>query len=459
MIDNFIVFSYLILILIVGLYGKSHLNSFKGYSTVTGSITGNRLILAASIFGSAIGAGTTFGIAEKACAGELYFAIGLALTLPVDLAVAKYIIPRIVERHYGARTVGDILKKYYGEFGRISSGIAAIIISVGFLAVQVKVGGKIFEHILDIDPILGALSCCGVIILYTTVGGFRSILFTNFVQFFAALVAVPIISFIGLREIGLENFAERVAVLPADSDYALWSKEIIFVTLGMASMGMYPNFIQRTLISRDARKTKEAIYIKSAIYFVFLIFVTLNGLLAGLLYPDSAPEDSVLRSLDESLPIGIKGAVVVGLLSIAMSTADSDLNVATITFIKDLVVPLFKIRDEKKLFFIARIVNFIIGICAVIVSLTFQGIIDFVIFIVGFWSPVIVVPLIFALFGITIPKKIVALPSLAGLCSFLLWEYLAAGSTELSLKSVFVGTAVSCLCFLFFVILNRTARK
>ena len=115
MIDNIIVFAYLIIILAIGIFYRSKSGNFKNYANVKDSTRKNKLILVATIFASSVGGGTTFGIAEKAFSGDLSYTYGLLLTIPVDLLVAYYIIPRII-KHYGAESIGDIMSKYYGEY-------------------------------------------------------------------------------------------------------------------------------------------------------------------------------------------------------------------------------------------------------------------------------------------------------------------------------------------------------
>src|SRR5690606_13344904 len=101
--------------------------------------------------------------------------------------------------------------------------------------------------------------------------------------------------------------------------------------LGFAVMNFFPTFIQRALINKHAHHTTRAIYIKSAIYAVFLMFIMLNGLIAYVIYPNISPRLALPCLIDHIIPVGIQGIVVTGLLAAVMSTADSDLNITSIT--------------------------------------------------------------------------------------------------------------------------------
>ncbi|XVN43313.1 MAG: sodium:solute symporter family protein [Candidatus Rickettsia vulgarisii] len=449
-IDIAIVFLYLISILIVGIYHKSKLSSFSSYANIRNKAAISKIFLVATIFASSIGGATTFGIAEKAFAGDISYTYGLILAIPIDLLIAIYLVPQIT-KHYGAESIGDIVAKYYGNIGRFTAGMTSIIVSIGFVAAQISVSGYIFQYLLKINYVEGVILSYSIVIIYTTMGGIQSVIFTNLVQFFAIIIAIPIIAISGLKKIGLLEFLHQI---PPEKVYLVHNNSFtykLFVNtltamLGFYVMNLYPNFIQRTLINKDSQATKKAIYIKSSIYGIFLLIVTINGLIAYNLYPWQPSPLALPYLIDQIIPQGLKGLVIVGMLAAVMSTADSDLNITTITLVKDLLNPMFNIQNQKKLLLIARIANVIIGSLAIVISLRFNNVIDLVVFITGFWGPIILVPLVFALFDITIPKIMMVISGIGGAATFLIWEIFIAHQFY-GLRGVFVGTMASLMIF------------
>jgi solute:Na+ symporter, SSS family len=453
-IDLSIVAFYLISLLLIGIYTRSRKSGFKSFASVKGKdYTHSKLILVATIFASTIGGGTTFGISEKAFATNIAHSYGLVLAIPIDIIIAIYIIPRLI-KHYGTETIGDIMFSYYGKVGRAIGGFSAILVSIGLVAAQISVSARIFEYILQIDYIKGVIISYGIIIIYTTVGGFRSVLFTNQIQFFAMLIAIPIISIFGLYQIGISEFIQKI---PPEKFIILGNDDLIKTTisafLGFAVMNMFPTFIQRALIDKDSSQTTKAIYLKSVLYAIFLIFITINGLIAFILYPEIKPSLALPYLIDHIIPVGVQGVVIAGLLAAVMSTADSDLNITSITLVKDFFKPIFNLSNQGKMLIVARITNIIIGSLAIFIALRFNSVVDLVIFIAGFWGPIILVPLIFGLYDITIPKFALIFTCFSGGTSFLLWEYFMAATNNL--KSVFVGTLMSFIVFMIFVIIKR----
>ena len=445
MLDIAIVITYLLLLLVVGLWARSHKSSFSNFARVTDKTGKSKILMVATIFATAIGGGTTFGLSEKVFAENIAYSCGLLASIPIDLLIAKYVVPRITN-HYGAESVGDIIFKYYGNSGRFITGLAVTAFSIGLLAAQISVSGRIFEYILQINYIEGVILSYSIVIIYTTIGGLRSVLFTNQLQFFAILFAIPIISIFGLWQLGLDNFIQSVPREKISFSNPELVATTISASLGFMVMNLFPTFIQRALINKDSRQTTKAIYIKSVIYAVFLIFITLNGLLSYVIYPEQKASLALPFLIDQIIPAGLQGLVIVGLLAAVMSTADSDLNVTSVTLVKDILMPIWKVKNQKKLLIIARLVNILIGSSAIIIAISFTSVVDLVIFISGFWGPVILVPLVFALFEITIPTRLMVLACVCGATGFILWENYFAET--ILLKGVFVGTMINLGIFI-----------
>lgn len=455
MIDLFIVLAYLLILPTISIFNKRKQNNFQSFTKISTRFKGSKLILVATIFASAIGGGTTFGVSEQVFSESAAYAYGLMAVIPLDIFIAIYILPKLTV-HYQAETIGDIMSSYYGNSGRYLGGISAILVATGFLAAQISVSGRIFEYILQVNYITGVIISYSIIIVYTTIGGLQSILFANQFQFFAIIITIPLISIFGIREIG---FDELIKNFPLDKVSFQHNADLlqasISAALGFAVINLLPTFVQRALINKDSDVTTNAIYIKSFIYFVFLIFVTLNGMIAFIYNPDIKASLALPYLIDQIIPVGIQGLVVVGLLAAVMSTADSDLNIISITLTKDVIQPIFSVEGIY-LARIARVANVLMGVFAIIVALNFSKIVDLVIFVSGFWGPITLVPLIMGLYNIRISKFGYVVSAIIGVITFLLWS--GFFETGLGLKSSFIGTLSHLISFVFFYICSANQK-
>jgi Na+/proline symporter len=447
MLDNLIVLFYLFFVLFIGLYYRSRTKSLSGYGKVEKEIGGNRLILLATIFATSVGGGTTFGISEKAFSGNIAYSYGLIITVIIDLLIAIYLVPRIV-RFHGAVTVGDIMSKYYGLSGKLITGIAATLVSIGYLAAQISVSARIFEYFLSLNFFYSVLLSYIIVIIYTTFGGLRSTVITDILQFFLMVISIPILLFIGVKEIGgVGEFIQKIPEAKYVLNEDIWRNTILAI-LSFSVMGLHPTFIQRIFLTKDTRSLQISIYRKIVVYIIFICIITAIGLVASIIAPDLKSMHAIPYLVDTIIPIGLKGIIISGLLASVMSTADSDLNVAALSLINDIYKPLSKSTHQENLLLIAKVTTVILGSLAIIIALNFQSVVDLVIFVAGFWSPMIFVPLIVALYGKSISQQGFLASSILGVLSFTVWELWYVANYKIS--GVFIGTCMSFIIFSLF---------
>lgn len=447
MIDIVIVSSYLLITLLAGIYNRSKSSSLSGYSKIGNDINSNRLILTATIFASAVGGGTTFGITEKAFGHNLSFAYGLLLTIPIDLMIARYLVPRMTI-YNNVSSIGEIVGKFYGDNARIITGIAAALISIGYLSVQISVSGRIFSFILGIDYVKAVIISYAIVIFYTTIGGLRSIVINNSIQFLAMIFAIPMVTIFGIYHVGFHEFFNGIP----EAKYNLMTENnlllhTIYATLSFSVMGFYPSFIQRILIGKTAKPITEAIYLKTFIYALFIVCLSLNGLLALEITPDSLHKHSLTSLIDAIIPVGLKGFIVIGLLASVMSTADSDLNISAISIVNDILRPLGVTRSERNLLIATKILSVLIGSSAILIVMKFESLVELIIFSAGLWAPVIVVPLIGILYNKIISRLGFYCCSFLGATTFIGFETIGNNP---AISGIFAGVMASLVCFLGF---------
>lgn len=442
-LDIIVIFVYLLLTFSIGMISSKLSNSFHDFSHVPTFLRKNRFILAATLFATAVGGGTTFGLTEKIISENLSYVYGLILTTPIDLIVAFIIIPKIASYH-NAFTVGDIMEEAYGSLGRIMSGLGVLCTSIGFLAAQISVSGYIISSTFNISYFGSILISYSILIIYTSTGGLRSVIANNTFQFLTMIIAIPMLTIFGLHKIGWANFIEHVP----NVKYSLYNKELLWDTIWMvlsfSIMGCSPTLIQRALLNKNSKYVTNAIVIKTGIYIFFIGCIAFNGLIALQIAPNFESNLALQHTIQQIMPEGFKGIVVIGFLSAAMSTADTDLNVASVAFAQDIFKPLFTIADSSKLSFIARITSIAIGSLSIWISLKFDSIIDIVLNVAGLWSPTILVPFIAVIFGKKISKRGLVIGIISGIMGCLAWQFFY--KTHM-LRSAFVGTITHIIVF------------
>lgn len=156
---------------------------------------------------------------------ELWIAIGLTIGAWLNW---KFVAPRL--RTYSEVADNAItVPSFYGNrlhdrsnLIRILSGVIILVFFTFYVSSGMVAGGTFFEASFGMDYRLGMVLVAGIVVLYTLVGGFLAVSYTDVVQglmMVAALVAVPIAAVFALGGWG----ATVDAIMAVDPNaFALW---------------------------------------------------------------------------------------------------------------------------------------------------------------------------------------------------------------------------------------------
>jgi len=421
--QNSIVIIYLSAVLLVGILAGRKITGLKEYA-VAGKSFG-AMVIFATLSASFIGGGFSMGNAEKV------FLIGIANIVALwgfslkEVLVALFIAPRM--KHYpDAISVGDIMEPHYGKGARIFSGLFGVVLCAGILGAQVGAMGYIFNLFLGIDRTSGILIGCGIVIAYATIGGMRSVIWTDVMQFIVLSVGIPLTLFYGIQFAGgWESMIQRIPPthlqLPS-SPGAITALVSLFLTFVLGET-LVPPYVQRLLIGRTDQDVVKGTLFSGLFSIPFFAVTGLIGIVALSLDPGINPNLALPFVVQASLHPVLQGIVIAAIISIIMSSADSFLNGAAIAFSNDLVAPLRRtpLAPSAELF-LARATTLIVGVAAVVFALSIESVLDILIYAYNFWAPTVVVPLGAAILGFRATKSRFIGGASAGIATALLWN-------------------------------------
>jgi len=351
--------AYFALVLIIGWY------AFRRTANLTAFILGGRRLGSGT---AALSAGASDmsgwlllglpGFAYVAGLQSLWLAGGLLLGTWLNwLLVAKRL--RACSEAYGnALTLPEFLANRFGDDSGWLRGISAFFILLFFLIYTgsgLVAGGKLFESVFGLPYLWAVAVGASTILLYTSVGGFLAVSWTDVLQgllMAAALVAVPLMAFSSV--VGLESGLARIeAVNPNLFDMFTNADGSALGLIGILSLAAWGlgYFGQPHILARFQAIGSVAAVGRARFIAVSWIAVTLTGaVLAGLsgilvLDPPLAADgrEKVFIELVNLLfhPV-IAGICLAAILAAIMSTADSQLLVSSAAFTEDLYRTLFR---------------------------------------------------------------------------------------------------------------------
>jgi SSS family solute:Na+ symporter len=358
------------------------------------------------------------------------------------LLFAFFLVDKI--SRYRAFTLPDMVEKM---FGPKSARLAAIFNLFNVLPIAYVISLGLFIQILfGLDFTMSMLIGIVVVLSYSLVGGFRAVVFSDLVQFFVMCAAVIFVLFFSVTTFGGIDFLK--ANLPKNH-FSLTGNVGLANTLvwGFIALSTLvdPNFYQRCFAAKEPRVAKKGIIIATIIWFCFDICTTFGAMYARATMPDLDPNESYLIYAVKTLPEGLRGFILAGILATILSTLDSYLFLAGSTLSFDL----WKKSESKKTIHYYKLNIIFSAIICFLMALIFEGNIKAVWKTLGSYSASCL--LIPVLYGHLRPGKIkdgeFLFTSLFGVLCVTLWRTFSPWE---NIDAIYVGILVTSASLVFF---------
>jgi len=280
MIDQAIVVIYLVGILALGIWAGRGVSNMQQFSVAGRSF--GAMVIFLTLSASFIGGGFSMGNAEKVFLFGIVNIIALWGFSIKELLVATLIAPQM-DKYPNAISVGDIMYENYGNFAKIVTGILSVILCAGILGAQVGAIGYIFNIFLNIPQIYGILLGCGIVIVYSTVGGMRSVVITDIFQFFILSIGITLTLVFGYFHVG--GWSSIKASVPASHFTFLGSGKTLvqFLSLFLTFLlgeTLVPPYVQRLFLSKEATHTAKGTLWSGIFSFPFFAITGFIGIIA-----------------------------------------------------------------------------------------------------------------------------------------------------------------------------------
>ena len=258
-----------------------------------------------------------------------------------------------------ALSVGELMTFWRGEnrvWLRRLVGVLTLAFFIVYAAAQFKAGGKALGVAFGQPSYVGIWLCTLAVLFYCWTGGIRASIWTDaaqlimmFTSFILLLVAVTV------QEGGVGNLVEAfVAAAPGTDEVALIPQNLSiggypgfflyfigFIALGMGVLGN-PHILIRAMAlesPKDAKKFIVTMYVVETLFLGLVVVVGLSTrVILGQLDNFDA-EVSLILSAQKILPQVAVGLLLAGIVSSALSTADSQIISCSASLMRDLPEP------------------------------------------------------------------------------------------------------------------------
>ncbi|MBY0402443.1 MAG: sodium:solute symporter family protein, partial [Cyanobacteria bacterium] len=280
----------------------------------------------------------------------------------------------------------EAIERHYGKTGRLLLSIIILASMTTFIGSQLVAAGKLFESVLGIDIQLSTLLVAGVVVIYSMIGGYFSVVITDmchFVLFSLAILILFAFTTWGFFQGGEGLLYNGYLHVPPDfwNPAAHFSENIFMLITFVLAWSIAPEMWQRMSSTPNRRSAEKAAWIATLCLGALFLMVCSIGMLAPLFLPLPSPSghgDHVLFDLALKLPYPFLTALVlVGVMAAITSTMDSSLNVGSLTLTQDLYHKWIAPKSTQvQLVWVGRLATVLIPIPAVFIALHYQNIIQ-----------------------------------------------------------------------------------
>ena len=292
--------------------------------------------------------------------------------------------------------------KFLRKFRAVYLGIFYNVITMAAVTLAaIKIGGII----LGISPLQIVLSIGTITVIFSTLGGFKGVVYTDFILFFVAMIGSigTAMYLVNIPEVGgLEalithkNVISKLSLLPDFNDTNTFIVLLIIPFAVQWWSAWYPGaepggggyIAQRMLAAKNENHAIAATFFFNIMHFALRPWPWIIVALASLVvFPDIASiqeafphissnkigHDLAYPAMLTKLPSGLLGLMLASLISAYMSTISTQLNWGASYIVFDLYKNQINPKaSEKKLVAIGRIATIILMVLSTLIALIMQ---------------------------------------------------------------------------------------
>ncbi len=346
--------------------------------------------LVATLVCTWIGSGSLFGGAGRAFR-EGFSALWMSAGAWVGIAIVYFLAPRV--RRIAQYTVPDILETRYTPAARLMGSLAIIIAYLTIASYQFKGGGRLINLLVpEIDPKLGGLIICLLVVLYTVAAGMMSIIALDLVNGIMITLGILIAAPLVLKAAG--GWSALTTTLP-ETHFTVVGRTGIAQALGLffptfflllGESGMYQKFMG----ARDALTARRAVI--GMIIGVIVVETVLDATAifgAGLYWSDpayraadgtfsSAATETIILQVARHNMFPLFGILLlIGGVAIIFSTANTFLMIPSTNVARDIYQRFLNPKaSEQQVIRTQRVMIAVLALVAYAASTFFESILD-----------------------------------------------------------------------------------
>ncbi|WP_130863488.1 sodium:solute symporter family protein [Bacilliculturomica massiliensis] len=377
------VIGFVVLMLVVGIIVSKKVNDAEDF--FVGGRQVPAFLIIATLLASEVGGGVMLGSVGLAYSHG-WGAVWYVAPVSAGLILFGIFMSRRLKRDADEKGYQSMFDWLAGRFEnykplRAVGGTVMLIGFIGALASQFVAMGTALTSVTNLSMSAAIFIGGAVIVLYSTMGGLLSVMWTDLLQacvfLFGMIVLMPML--LSRPEVG--GFSGLAASVP-DSFFDVWNvntgqwRLTTLVTMSIAPF-VRQYYYQRMFAARTPAVAQGSIFAQAVLVLVITAWTCVVGMCTYLINPNlENPESAMPWVLSTVLPPVVAAILLGAITACVMSTADTFVNSASLTFVRDVYGAIAGELDGKKALKLARVSSLAIGALALVIALFSSSVIS-----------------------------------------------------------------------------------
>jgi SSS family solute:Na+ symporter len=330
MLSTILLIAYGLVLLGIGLASARYANTLDNF--LVAGRSQRKLLVVASMLASTIGGGITIGTVTRA------YRIGFpAFWFVAAGGIAHFLQGAFLSRKVReteAVTLPDLATKLVAPSLGTLTSVIVLVTWVGIATAQFVAVAKVVSGITGLQHQTAVLASAGFLVVYTLLGGQKSVLRTDLFQF--GFLSIAVLATLAWLFLGSPPPAGAVRVEIFNTHFGFLDLLYYVIVLG-GSYFICPMMFSRILSADSPENARKSSFMSGFGMLAFALVITFIGLWAGASVRDLGGVDPLNFIAHNSLPGFLGGFLIFGLLAAILSTADTVLLTAAGVIEHDLV--------------------------------------------------------------------------------------------------------------------------
>ena len=396
-LDWLVILAYLAVMLYIGYHSMKTVKTDEDF-VLAGRNVGNIYIIL-SLFASFTGLSGLFGtpqyVYEYGIAGWWWWA-----TFPIGVFIMGMTMAKLLRRRMHV-TLPDVVDvNHSSKAVRVAASLVTVWNYLAWTAGQVAGIVLVITTFTDLNGTAAVIVAYIIIVLFTLLGGFRAVVYTDSLQAVLFLVVLGLVIPAVLllyydvpealaQTTSIDGFYKLFGSVPAGTMITWWL---------LAPAGFIDNMaLQRVFAAKDEKSAKGNITAAFLLMIIFGLILMFIGIMARFILPAGSDPASAMLNLSQLvLPKGMLGLLVAAFAGVAVSTASSTLLVCSSTLEQDVYSVLRNTGKEKPAssLLVNRLFVVLVGLIALVLALKVPSVTQILMYGYSVYVPGLLLPVI-----------------------------------------------------------------